>query len=209
MYGTGMFFNIERLLKKRFPQFRPYYMAINQERLKEVILEHFEELGDTRFIARLRAIMNRFQDSFEGIGLRDLANILFHLYHREREYEETPSESLPPVAKYRLGMPEPKPTGKGPSSKTRSKGKEYRRYEDIPLLNQIVEFKPKAYLLTPGYSGRLPTDAPVYIPAAVASIYSNLPKGIIPVGDERLKWGDTPIINARRALAGLEIVILE
>ena len=61
------------------------------------------------------------------------------------------------------------------------------RYERLPLLDEITGFEPKDYLLTPGCTGRIPTDGPVYVPASLASAYPSLTKGVITVGDKKLK----------------------
>ena len=153
--------------------------------------------------------MVSFHDEFYGIGLRDLANILFQVDYMERMYNEIPSVSLTSVAKYRLGKKEPTKY----AEKSRIKGKHLKTgqiiIEKLPLLDEILGIKPRAYLISSGYTGELPIDAPIYVPASITTIYDNLPKGVTPIGDAKLKWGETPLENARKALTGTKIHILE
>ncbi len=86
----------------------------------------------------------------------------------------------------RLGMPEYAQRAT-PRPARRAGRRQTRRYaERLPLLDALLASTRTCYLLHPGYTGPVPTDAPLYVPRAIAQGYADLPGAIIAVGPGRV-----------------------
>lgn len=205
-YGTSIYFNLERMAKhlERFPD---WYQRIDPARLKESILKHYAKVAGGPFLARLWTAMSRLPEEFSGIGARDLANVLYHAEYMEVRHGLDPRKYLPSVAKYKLGMREPRGTGMGLTHERTGEGS---GLDSLPLLEQIRSLEARAYLLDPfRFKGTLPSDAPIYVLEGTASDYAELPPNVVRLKLRRpLRWGEDACAVAREALRGVKVEIL-
>jgi hypothetical protein len=181
--------------------------------LRRLVLAHYRQLAGEAFAEWLNGLFERQPDAFSGIHVRDLSNVLFYTLHHDA-HGVPPADALPSVAKYALGMPEPRYTGMGRLvSRRPPPALTPAREVALPLLESCLAGgeppripRRKTYLLLPGWSGPLPDDGPVCVPRWLASAYASIPEGVRPVGPEKLSWGADPAdLGLYPELAGRDV----
>lgn len=190
VYDTGLLFNIARLLadEGRLHAYAPYYQAIDTSALSRWIRRNTRIDGIAQ---RLPNLLRNASFAAIGIRLRDLANILGYIL----ALDVNAAESIPRVALYALGVEEF--TGKGkttaekkaktktkPSTVTKSSPKEL----DV-FLRKVSKGIPKIAVIRPPYTGPIPTDVAVFLPASIAASYLSIPDGVLLSGSTPLPWG--------------------
>jgi hypothetical protein len=117
-FDTGRYFNIARLIdRSAIPDFSPYYWAIDNNRLWNVITRHYRSI-DQEFVRQLRKFRRQHPKEFSGVRIRDLSNALFFIWWQQG-HGRYPYEGLPIVAQYTLGAKEFDPTVREPDTPPR------------------------------------------------------------------------------------------
>lgn len=200
-YDSGLRFNARRLAgltptqRPRFAWLRDYYAAVSAEQILAIYGPWWGELHPELPNA-VATSAHRMPEQFAGIGMRDFGNLLALL----SASKDPETQKLPSVARFALGEAEPVATGTGRRGSNRQHPTVEASRSPPPLLQmligQIGQLPPaprrKVYVLRPGFTGPLPTDGRVLIPAAVAQCFSNVPPGVMLVGPSKIDWGQDP-----------------
>lgn len=127
-YATGFLFNTRRLLShKLFGRFAGYY---------DLDEDAFVPFAAQRWGMPSASIRKL---NLVGINLRDFGNIMALLRDAGATDAESASRVLPPVARFALGAPEPKATGKSaPFVRSASERPESTRTFAMPLLETVL-----------------------------------------------------------------------
>lgn len=205
-YKSGIFFNILRLMNKLkdYSKFEIYYENINEERLKKRILDHFLKYSDKKLCDRFINIYTDKKEDFPGIGMRELANILFFIDYIDKNPIKFPefngknySKYLPAVALFKLGYAEYGKNNENKRHITNRKSNSHLSDESIPLLKEILVFKKmntpvkeKAYIINPlELKKELPDDSKLMIPEIFSLMYE-IPENVeIVAKGRKLKLG--------------------
>lgn len=135
-YTTGMLFNAQRLVARRYTKFRSYYEALDDDRLWALVVAHYSKWPS--FLPHLKRARKSAPELFQGIQIRSIANILFHVWRQERKGHER-ARLLPPVARYALGEREPqRRKNQGPPKFARRTDTKARPRKVPPLLDELL-----------------------------------------------------------------------
>lgn len=200
MYWTGLLFNVNRLINPPrkahriagladYSGFRQFYDRIHVKSLQKAL---YKVVPD-RILLR---VLKQYQREWSGIRQRDLFAILRFAKLQLIE-GNLPEKTLPAVARFALGYPEPNYSASTSQTKRRVLANGLAGASQFPHLKKLDDLLEaaklnRAYLLHPGYDGVIPIHAPVFIPAAVAAGTEKLPRGVNRFGPERVPYGKSP-----------------
>lgn len=113
---SSLRFNLVRRLNREIEsigvtEFQTDYSRVDRDQLESRIIEHLNALSPS-LVAPAFGLMAQLKIENQGIGQRDIANILVHAWFQAKK-GRSQWEALPPVARFALGESEPvRPKGR-------------------------------------------------------------------------------------------------
>lgn len=134
--------------------------------------------------------------------VRSFGNLLYVLSAERAWTREAAWPLLTPVARAALGARLPKSTGGGTKHGQRRGSPAGARIGHLPVLEELRALGGRAYVVTPGFSGPLPTDGTVFLPRALACGLTSIPGSVVVRGAATVPFSQNPVEALAEELSG-------